>query len=50
MILSMHRKGYTTAQIADVAEITEKQVEDIIKLELQLVWYEDCPADIYVFA
>ena len=37
MILSMHRKGYTTAQIADVAGITEKQVEDIIKLELQLV-------------
>ena len=34
MILSMHRKGYTTAQIADVAGITEKQVEDIIKLEL----------------
>ena len=37
MILRMHRKGYTTAQIADVAGITEKQVEDIIKLELQLV-------------
>ena len=37
MILSMHRKGYTTAQIADVAGITEKQVEDIIKLKLQLV-------------
>ena len=37
MIVSMHRKGYTIAQIADVAGITEKQVEDIIKLELQLV-------------
>ena len=37
MIVNMHRKGYTTAQIADVAGITEKQVEDIIKLELQLV-------------
>ena len=37
MILKMHSKGYTIAQIADVAGITEKQVEDIIKLELQLV-------------
>ena len=37
MILSMHRKGYTTAQIADVAGMKEEQVEDIIKLELQPV-------------
>ena len=37
MILKMHSKGYTIAQIADVAGITEKQVEDIIKLELQPV-------------
>ena len=35
MILKMHSKGYTIAQIADVAGITEKQVEDIIKLKLQ---------------
>ena len=37
MILSMHRKGYTTAQIADVAGMKEEQIEDIIKLELQPV-------------
>ena len=37
MILSKHRKGYTTTQIADVAGMKEEQVEDIIKLELQPV-------------
>ena len=35
MILSMYRKGYTTAQIADVAGMKEEQIRDIIKLELQ---------------
>ena len=37
MILSMYRKGYTTAQIADVAGMKEEQIRDIIKLELQPV-------------
>ena len=31
MIMKMYSKGYTTAQIADVAEIDEKQIQDIIK-------------------
>ena len=31
MITKMYSKGYTTAQIADVAEMDEKQIEDIIK-------------------
>ena len=35
MIMKMHSKGYTTAQIADVAEVDVKQIEDIIKLEFQ---------------
>ena len=30
-ILSMYNKGYTIAQIADVADMTEKEIEDIIK-------------------
>ena len=30
-ILSMHSKGYTIDQIADVAEMEEKQIEEIIK-------------------
>ena len=34
-ILNMHRKGYTAAQIADVAGMKEEQIEDIMKLELQ---------------
>lgn len=37
MILKMHSKGYTIAQIADVAGMKEEQIEDIIKLELQPV-------------
>ena len=35
MIMNMHRKGYTAAQIADVAGMKEEQIEDIMKLELQ---------------
>ena len=35
MIMKMYSKGYTTAQIADVAEVDVKQIEDIIKLEFQ---------------
>lgn len=31
MIMKMYNKGYTTAQIADVAEMDEKQIKDIIK-------------------
>ena len=30
-VMSMHSKGYTTAQIADVAGMEEKQIEEIIK-------------------
>lgn len=30
-VMSMHSKGYTIAQIADVAEMEEKQIEEIIK-------------------
>ena len=30
-VLSMYKKGYTIAQIADVAEMDEKKIEDIIK-------------------
>ena len=30
-VMSMHSKGYTTAQIADVAGVDEKQIQDIIK-------------------
>ena len=33
MIVKMYSKGYTTAQIADVAEMEEKQIEEIIKNE-----------------
>lgn len=33
MIVKMHSKGYTTAQIADVAEMEEKKIEEIIKNE-----------------
>ena len=35
MIMKMYSKGYTIAQIADVAEVDVKQIEDIIKLEFQ---------------
>ena len=31
MILKMYGKGYTIAQIADVAEVDEKQIQEIIK-------------------
>ena len=31
MIVKMHSKGYTIAQIADVAGMEEKQIEEIIK-------------------
>ena len=31
MIMKMYSKGYTTAQIADVAEMDEKEIEDMIK-------------------
>ena len=31
MIIKIHSKGYTIAQIADVAEMEEKQIEEIIK-------------------
>ena len=31
MIMKMYSKGYTIAQIADVAEVDVKQIEDIIK-------------------
>ncbi len=37
MIMKMYNKGYTIAQIADVAEMDEKQIEDIIKLEVKSV-------------
>ena len=30
-VISMYKKGYTTAQIADVAGVDEKQIQDIIK-------------------
>jgi len=33
MIIKMYNKGYTIAQIADVAEMTEEQIEDIIRRE-----------------
>ena len=33
MIVKMHSKGYTIAQIADVAGMEEKQIEEIIKNE-----------------
>ena len=31
MIIKMHNKGYTTAQIADIADMEEKQIRDIIE-------------------
>ncbi|MBU5481509.1 hypothetical protein KQI91_09885 [Blautia sp. MSJ-19] len=31
MIMKMYNKGYTAAQIADVAGVDEKQIQDIIK-------------------
>ena len=31
MIMKMYNKGYTAAQIADVAEMDEKQIKEIIK-------------------
>lgn len=38
MIVKMHSKGYTIAQIADVAGMEEKKIEEIIKdSELLLV-------------
>lgn len=33
MIIKMYNKGYTIAQIADVAEMTEEQIENIIRKE-----------------
>ena len=30
-VISMYKKGYTAAQIADVTEMDEKQIKDIIK-------------------
>ena len=33
MIVKMHSKGYTIAQIADVAGMEEKRIEEIIKNE-----------------
>ena len=33
MIVKMYSKGYTTAQIADVAGMEEKRIEKIIKNE-----------------
>ena len=33
MIIKMYNKGYTIAQIADVAEMPEEQIEDIIRTE-----------------
>ena len=32
MIMKMYNKGYTTAQIADVAEMDEKQIKEITKM------------------
>ena len=32
MIMKMYGKGYTIAQIADVAGMDEKQIEDTIKM------------------
>ena len=32
MIMKMYNKGYTAAQIADVAEMDEKQIKEIIKI------------------
>ena len=37
MILKMHNKGYTAAQIADIAEMEEKQIKDIIENAEMLV-------------
>ena len=37
MILKMYNKGYTTAQIADIAEMEEKQIKDIIENAEMLV-------------
>ena len=31
MIMKMYNKGYTAAQIADLAEMDEEQIKDIIK-------------------
>ncbi len=31
MIMKMYNKGYTAAQISDVAEMDEKQIKEIIK-------------------
>ena len=33
MIIKMYNKGYTIEQIADVAEMPEEQIEDIIRTE-----------------
>ena len=33
MIIKMHNKGYPIAQIADVVEMTEEQIGDIIRTE-----------------
>ena len=32
MIMKMYNKGYTSAQIMDVAEMDEKQIKEIIKM------------------
>ena len=37
MIIKMHNKGYTAAQIADIAEMEEKQIKDIIENAEMLV-------------
>ena len=37
MIMKMYNKGYTIAQISYRAEMDEKQIEDIIKLEVKSV-------------
>ena len=36
MIVKMHSKGYTIAQIADVAGMEEKRIEEIENLQAQL--------------
>ena len=37
MIIKMYNKGYTAAQIADIAEMEEKQIKDIIENAEMLV-------------
>ncbi|MBD5483837.1 MAG: hypothetical protein HDR15_15185 [Lachnospiraceae bacterium] len=40
MILSMHGKGYTLEQIAEVAEKTKEQVEAIIEMGEPVLTYK----------